>query len=101
MNVSSQEQKQVKLKRFLKMLSEDPNLINQEGIKKSRTLSELLMFTGYQPSNETVDMAALVSMLLKKLGLEAGTEDMMDHIINGGTVDDFMSTGGHRLYNLD
>jgi hypothetical protein len=93
MNVSNLEQKQVRLKQFLKILSEDPSLLNQDELEESRSLSELLMFTGYLPRNEAVDMAELVSLLLKKIGLEAGSEDMMEYIMNGGTVDDFMNTG--------
>lgn len=93
MNVSNQEQKQVRLKQFLKVLSEDPSLLNQDGLEETRPLSELLMFTGYSPRNESINMAELVSLLLRKKGLEAGSEDMMDHIMNGGTVDDFMNAG--------
>jgi hypothetical protein len=93
MNVSNQEQKQVRLKQFLKVLSEDPSLLNQDGFEESRSLSDLLMFTGYLPRNESVDMAELVSRLLKRLGLEAGSEDMMEYIMNGGTVDEFINIG--------
>lgn len=93
MNVSNQEQKQARLKRFLKILSEDPSLLNQERLEESWSISELLMYTGYLPRNEPVDMAQLISQLLKKMGLEAGSEDMMNYIMNGGTVDDFMNTG--------
>jgi hypothetical protein len=93
MNVSNQEQKQTRLKQFLKILSEDPSLLNQDGLEETRSLSEFLMFTGYLPRNEPVDLAKLVSLLLRKKGLEAGSEDMMDHIMSGGTVDDFMNTG--------
>jgi hypothetical protein len=95
MNVSNREQKQARLRQFLKILSEDPSLINRDGgrLEDSWSLSELLMFTGYSPRNEPVDVAELVSLLLKKLGLECGSEDMMDYVMNGGTVDDFMSVG--------
>lgn len=96
MNISNLEQKQVRLKQFLKILSEDPYLLNQDGLEELRSLSELLMFTGYHPRNEPVNIAQLVSQLLKKIGLEAGSEDMMEHVMNGGTVDDFMKTGIER-----
>ncbi|WP_373230150.1 hypothetical protein [Cohnella sp.] len=98
MNVSNQEQKQIRLKQFLKILSEDPSLI-QDGKEETRPLSEFLMFTGYPPRNEPVDIAKLISLLLRKKGLEVGSEDMMEHIMNGGTVDDFMNTGEQRLHN--
>ncbi|WP_029192465.1 hypothetical protein [Paenibacillus harenae] len=92
MNVSNVEQKRVRLKQFLKILSEDPSLLNQERQAGSRSLAELLMFTGYTPRNEPVDMAELVSLLLKKVGHEACSEDIMQHVMNGGTVDEFMNS---------
>ncbi|MDQ8737006.1 hypothetical protein [Paenibacillus sp. LHD-38] len=91
MNVSNVKQKRVRLKQFLKILSEDPSLMNQERQEDSRSLAELLMVTGYTPRNEPVDMAELVSLLLKKVGHEACSEDMMEHVMNGGTVDEFMN----------
>ncbi|MEV5027109.1 hypothetical protein [Paenibacillus sp. LPE1-1-1.1] len=91
MNVSNVEQKRVRLKQFLEILSEDPSLMNQERQEDSRSLAELLMVTGYTVSNEPVDMAELVSLLLKKVGHEACSEDMMEHVMNGGTVDEFMN----------
>lgn len=51
------------------------------------------MLTGYTPRNEPVDMAELVSLLLKKVGHEACSKGMMEHVMNGGTVDEFMNIG--------
>lgn len=93
MNISNQNQKQIRLKQFLKILSGDPSLLTQDRLEEARSLSELLMFTGYSPRNVPVDMAELVSLVLKKKGLEASCEDMMEHIMNGGTVDDFINNG--------
>lgn len=93
MNVSNMEQKQLRLKQFLKKLSEDPSLSNQERQEDSRSLAEILMLTGYTPRNEPVDMAELVSLLLKKVGHEACSKGMMEHVMNGGTVDEFMNIG--------
>ncbi|KRE44896.1 hypothetical protein [Paenibacillus sp. Soil522] len=91
MNVSNVEQKRIRLKRFLNILSEDPSLLNQAEQVESRSLADLLMLTGYTPQNEHVDMAELVSLLLKKIGHHACSEDMMEHVMNGGTVDEFMN----------
>lgn len=91
MNVSNVEQKRIRLKQFLNILSEDPSLLNQEKLEESRPLGDLLMLTGYTPRNEHVDMAELVSLLLKKVGHHACSEDMMEHVMNGGTVDEFMN----------
>ncbi|MOA09039.1 hypothetical protein D3C78_1288460 [compost metagenome] len=90
MNVSNQEQKRIRLKQFLKILSEDPSLSYADREEQERPLAELLLLTGYIPANEPVDLARLVSQLLKKLGLEACSEDMMAHVMNGGTVEEFM-----------
>jgi hypothetical protein len=91
MNGSNVEQKRVGLKRFLNRLSEDPSLLNHVELKESRSLADLLMLTGYTPRNEPVDMAELVSRLLKEMGHHACSDDMMEHVMNGGTVDEFMN----------
>jgi len=91
MNVSNVEQKRIRLKRFLNILSEDPSLLNKVELEESRSLTDLLMLTGYTPRNEHVDLAELVSLLLKKMGHHACSEDMMEHVMNGGTVDEFMN----------
>jgi hypothetical protein len=91
MNVSNVEQKRIRLKRFLNILSEDPSLLNKVELEESRSLADLLMLTGYTPRNEHVDLAELVSLLLKKMGHHACSEDMMEHVMNGGTVDEFMN----------
>jgi hypothetical protein len=91
MNISHREQKREKLKKFLKILSEDPSLLNQDGFNELRSLSEILMISGYRPRDEPVDMASVLSLLLRKLGHNAGSADMMEYMINGGTVEDFMN----------
>jgi len=92
MNISHREQKRVKLKQFLKILSEDPSLLNQDGLNELRSLSEILIISGYQPWHEPVDMASVLSLLLRKLGVSAGSADMMEYMMNGGSVEDFMNT---------
>lgn len=91
MNVSDIEQKRVRLKRFLKILSEDPSLLNKEELEETKSLTDLLMLSGYTPRNAHVDMAELVSLLLKKMGHKSCSDDMMEHVMNGGTVDEFMN----------
>ncbi|WP_141501949.1 hypothetical protein [Paenibacillus luteus] len=92
MNISNQEQKRIRLKQFLKILSEDPSLLQQTGQTETRSLPELLMANGYRYCNEPVDMAELMSQVLGKLGLTPCSAQMMEFIMNGGTVDDFMNT---------
>ncbi|GGH15348.1 hypothetical protein [Paenibacillus segetis] len=96
MNVSNVEQRRGRLKQFLKILSEDPSLLNQDGLKETRSLSELLVFSGYRSCNEPVDMAEVLSKSLRKIGLEACSVDMMEHVMNGGTIDEFMNARSHR-----
>lgn len=93
MNVSNREQKSVRLKQFLKILSQDPSLLNQDGLVELRSLSEIVISTGYQPRGESIDMAELMSLLLRKRGLEADSEDMMEYVMKGGSVDSFMNIG--------
>ncbi len=92
MSVSDREQKRVRLKQFFEILSEDPSLLKQNGRNELRSLSEILIVSGYRTCNEPVDMARLLSLLLRKMGLKAGSEDMMEYVMNGGTVEDFMNT---------
>ncbi len=93
MSVFNQEQKRVRLKRFLKLLSEDPSMLIQKGCPRELpSLSELLLATGFTPDNEPIDLAALTSGLLKKVGLEACSEDMMNHVMGGGTVEEFIQS---------
>ena len=97
MTVSGQEQKQVRLKQFLKVISEDPSLLDQDGLNEWRSLSEILIISDYRPLNEPVDMARVLSQLLRKMGYKSSSEDMMDYVMDGGTVDEFMNTGAHYI----
>ncbi|MHA6480444.1 hypothetical protein ACX1C1_00685 [Paenibacillus sp. strain BS8-2] len=91
MEISRQEQKRIRLKLFLKILSEDPSLVHEGTLQNAGSLADLFVYTGYYPRNDTIDIAKVVSLLLKKLGHEAGSEDMMEHVINGGTIEEFMN----------
>ncbi len=81
------------LKQFLKILSEDPSITHRDELKPARPLMELLKFTGYSSWSGSINMAELVTLLLKKTGLGACSEEMMEYIINGGSVDEFMKRG--------
>ncbi|NIK79545.1 hypothetical protein FHS15_004706 [Paenibacillus castaneae] len=93
MTMTSHEQKQVELKKFLNILSEDLSLNSGAELEKPRAISDLLLFTGYIPRNEPIDMSKLLSLLLRKLGFDFGSETMVDHMINGGTIDGLMNAG--------
>ncbi|WP_438349484.1 hypothetical protein ACP8HI_02010 [Paenibacillus sp. FA6] len=89
---TNRNQKKIKLKRFLEKLSEDPTLLNQDNVVESRSLSEYLILTGYRPKDGPIDMAELVSLLLKRIGLQADSEDLMESVMKGGSIDHFMNT---------
>ena len=74
-----------------------PAFFPQEGIGESRTIVDYLKFSGYFPRNEHVDMAVLVSLLLKKKGHAAGSEEMMEFVMKGGTVEAFMNAEGAEI----
>mgnify|MGYP001247242494 FL=1 len=92
MNVSNLEQKlkQARLKQFLHRLSHDPSLYSHDDPEDPRPLAEIFSFAEYRPRSERVDLGELVSRVLKKLGVEAGSDDMIDFIMDGGTVGDFL-----------
>ncbi len=98
MNVSNpaQKQKQERLKLFLERLSQDASLIRRHDSASAWSWEELLSYTGYDLRDGTVDVAELVSLALGKLGIDADTKAMMEYILNGGTVGDFMNAEWHR-----
>jgi phage I-like protein len=93
MEITNPEQKKIRLKKFLQKLSEDPSLSNQDELVELRSLTDILILTGYHPKAETVDMAELLSQLLRKSGIEANSEDMMESVMQGRSIDNFMKTG--------
>lgn len=98
MNVSNPvlKQKQEKLKLFLDRLSQDASLSRRHDSASAWSWEELLAYTGYDPRDGTVDVAELVSLTLGKLGIEADAKTMVEYILNGGTVRDFMNVAWHR-----
>jgi hypothetical protein len=91
MRDSIAELKQARLKRFLQQLSTDPALANAEEPAIFTSLSELLKESGYPPFDEPFDLAELTKRLFKKMGLAAGPDEMMEHVLNGGTVEGFFA----------
>ena len=91
MNVSNPAQKQEKLKQFLDMLSRDASLSRRHDSASAWSWEELLSYTGYDPGDGTIDVAELVSLTLGKLGIDADTKAMMEHVLNGGTVGEFIN----------
>ncbi|MFD0958207.1 hypothetical protein [Paenibacillus chungangensis] len=91
MNAINLEQKQIRLKLFLQRISEDESLCQQKSsTDTSRSMTELLLMSGYGSWNESIDLARLMTLLLRKRGTEGCSEAMMEHILNGGTIDGFL-----------
>jgi len=90
MNVTRKNDKHVRLKQFLQRLSEDNDVCRGAGMP-TRSLSELLLFAGYTPSGETVDMAQLMTLLLREQGVEGCSEQMVEYVLNGGSIEGFLN----------
>ena len=98
MDVSNPElmQKQERLRLFLEKLSQDASLSPCHDSASALSWEELLIYTGYDSRNGTVDVAELVSLTLGKLGIDADMKAMMEYILSGGTVGEFMNAAWHR-----
>lgn len=90
MNVTRKNDKHARLKQFLQRLSEDKDLSRGAGMP-TRSLSEFLLFAGYTPSGESVNMARLVTQLLCVQGVEGCSEQMIEYILNGGSIEGFLN----------
>ncbi|CDN43825.1 MULTISPECIES: hypothetical protein [unclassified Paenibacillus] len=98
------EQKKLKLRQFLQVLAEDESL---GSANQADSLAELLYVTEYPLRREFVfdykknryvpgsqkpriDLAELLTLLLDKKGIDKSFEDLMEHILRGGSLDDFL-----------
>jgi hypothetical protein len=91
MSVPCKNDKQARFKQFLQRLSEDKD-VGRGAVKPTHSLSELLLFAGYNPNGEAIDMARLVTLLLRTQGLEGCSEQMVEHVLNGGSIEGFFLT---------
>lgn len=92
LNASTQEQKKLRLKQFLKVLSDDPSLLKEKGCPEK--LSEMIGRLGVSSASEPVDMARIVTASLNQAGIQACHEDMQNYVLSGGTIDEFISERG-------
>lgn len=91
------EFKKSKLKQFLNQLSKDELIsqVNEQAIKDSvddnsgLPLNHYLSYTEY-PQSYSTDLAELVTMLLQKNGSTACVEKLMEHVLAGGSLTDFL-----------
>ncbi|MBJ6359780.1 hypothetical protein ACFOQM_00355 [Paenibacillus sp. GCM10012307] len=102
------KQRTLKVKEFLKRLSTDPSLDRNEAPTATNSISEWLNKTEYPIRQEMVfdyskkrfvpsenkpriDLADLMTRLLHKQGIECTFEDMMNFVLGGGTIEEFMN----------
>ncbi|XEC96223.1 hypothetical protein AB6A23_06665 [Paenibacillus tarimensis] len=101
------KQRALKVKEFLKCLAADPEFADLQPNPNSRSLSEWLYIAEYPIKQEmiysyekrrfessnrrpVIDLAELLTMLLKKQGVNYTFEDLMDHVLAGGALADFL-----------
>jgi hypothetical protein len=87
--------KKERLKQFLARLEKDPSL-GRHG-RKPPALSELLQASGMPYSNGPLDISKLLAHALKQKGIDAGPEEMVDHVIQGGTIEQFLNRTKERI----
>ncbi|WP_028562424.1 hypothetical protein [Paenibacillus pinihumi] len=102
------KQRSLKVKEFLKRLAADPSLDNSGALSTTRSIAEWLHKTEYPIRQEMIfdyskkrfvpsenkpliDLADLMSRLLQKQGMDCTFEDMMDFVLSGGSIDEFMN----------
>jgi uncharacterized membrane protein affecting hemolysin expression len=90
MNATYKNDKQARFKLFLQRLSEDKDVRSGSGTPV-RSLSELLLFAGYTPSGESVDVSRLLTLLLHEQGVEGCSEQLIEHVLSGGTIEGFLN----------
>ena len=101
--LKSQEQKKLKLRQFLHHLAGDESLETIE----TGTLADLLYYTEYPlckemvfdyrtnhyvPSSQkpSIDLAELLTLALRKQGIDKSFDELMDHILQGGCLEEFL-----------
>ncbi|ANY67328.1 hypothetical protein BBD42_13215 [Paenibacillus sp. BIHB 4019] len=103
-----QKQRALKAKAFFKKLADDPMFAPEPGRTAGRSLTEWLLMAQYPMKQEMVfdyeqqryvpsearpriDLAELLTLLLRKKGINGTFEDMMDHVLEGGSFQQFLS----------
>ncbi|SFF19166.1 hypothetical protein SAMN04487969_11749 [Paenibacillus algorifonticola] len=106
------KQRALKAKAFFKKLADDPLFAPEPGRTAGRSLTEWLLMAQYPIKQEMVfdyheqryvpsetrpriDLAELLTLLLRKKGINGTFEDMMDHVLEGGSFQQFLSE--HKL----
>ena len=100
------KQKALRVNEFLKRLAQDESLAEAGGEQDRPTMAEWLHRAEYPIKKEmvydytkrryvsthtkpTVNLAELVTLLLQKEGSRCTAEDLISHVLEGGSVDEF------------
>ncbi|WP_054939104.1 hypothetical protein [Paenibacillus ihuae] len=98
--------KQEQFNRFMSRLAEDP-VLRSNTTGSRYTLEEILQEARYPLKQEfrydygqqkhvpveashVIDVALLLTLLFQEKGLNCTSEDLMNHVLNGGSVEQFM-----------
>ena len=84
-----QSDKKERLRQFLVSLAKDPALEGRD--QEPPALSELLQASGMPYSNGPLDISKLLAHALQQKGIAADPEEIMEHVIQGGTIEQFMN----------
>lgn len=102
------KQRALKTKAFFKKLADDPLFAPESGRTAGKSLTEWLLMAQYPIKQERVfdyeeqryvpsearpriDLAELLTLLLRKKGINGTFEDMMDYVLEGGSFQQFLS----------
>lgn len=84
-----QNVKKEKLKQFLAHLAKDP-LLGKNG-QKPPALSDLLQASGMPHPDGPLDISKLLAHALRQKGIAADPEEIVEYVIQGGTVEQFFN----------
>lgn len=106
--ILKRKQNALRVGEFLKRLAHDPGLDDKEPPSNRRSLTEWLHTTKYpikkemvynydkkrfESTNEksTIDFSLMLTLLLQKQGMNCTSEDLVEHVLEGGSIDDFLA----------
>lgn len=96
----------LKVNEFLKRLASDPGL-DQGSSSDQRSLTEWIHLTRYPLKKEmiynydkkrfettgeksTINFSLLLTLLLQKQGIDCTSEELMEHVLRGGSIEEFL-----------
>lgn len=101
------KRKALRVTEFLERLANDPGLSKQEFPSGRKSITEWIHITKYPLKKEmiynydknrfesvsdksTIDFSLLLTLLMQKQGIDCTSEELMDHVLKGGSIDEFL-----------